>query len=321
MGELARRLDRKFDAWIECRMREQLPDLGGEIDGLFERFRRESRGQPGQDGPLDRHGVLGVQAHRIVPANETGRASAVGDGSVRLQHVELKLRSAGVADTTFLRYSSVIGHVDLDNHPEYFGELRALEVSPGHPRLCARWDAKQHCFVFSIEASLPFDRGTTQYEEIRELVCRVALQADRIEEELLARDQDAMSAKEEAGDDIHPEATNTLRRRSANDESTTARRPQGLERVQYILGNRAGMGWSDRGDEVIVDMAAAGHAANDEAAAAGRPLTHARKQSVRIRRDDNEYVFATTVLRAHSTAQVATEGDRFEYVLTGGDEH
>ncbi len=43
VDELARRLNRKFDDWVERRMKGEFPFLSAEIDKLFERFREETR--------------------------------------------------------------------------------------------------------------------------------------------------------------------------------------------------------------------------------------------------------------------------------------
>lgn len=43
MGELAARLDERYDQWLQGYMRAQLPELAGEVDGLFARYRNEKR--------------------------------------------------------------------------------------------------------------------------------------------------------------------------------------------------------------------------------------------------------------------------------------
>ncbi len=344
-------------------------------------------GQSGQDGPLTRHGVLRVRAHRIVPAWEAWTSSAVEDHDVRLQRVHLELRSSGAADVTFLRCSSVIGHIDLKHQPENFHQLRRLLVRLGQPRLCARWDARHDSFAFSIEASLPFERATTQYEEVHDLVRRVSLQADRIEDEVLDVDEDAKSLNAESQDGLAPEAP-VSDPKPRNVQLTAAHRPSGLERVRELLSKGHEIGWDDEGHDIVVDLAAIGHDANEEETTVGRRARFARKQRVRISRDGDEYVFATVVLNANDASgapglaapeprrnleptpadalalrawtrnaetelvnftldptdrlvgeirhpvghldaaelliylqTLATEGDRFEYILTGGDEH
>lgn len=322
--------------------------------------------QPRQDGALTRYGILAVRAHQIVQAREAGTSSDAANHSVRLQRVELNVRSAGVADTTFLRCSSVIGHVDLKNQPEHFDQLRRLQIRLGQPRLCARWDAKHGSFAFSIEASLPFDRATAQYEEVRDLVCRIALQADRIEETLLAEDKDAQTT-EGANRVGQSRATQERNQAPKTVEQTTDRRPHGLERVRELLGRQDAIDWTTEGSDVVVAMTCSDL---DDSDPPDTPrLTTVRKQRVRISRKRNEYVFATIVLGAtsgdHDLAlrawrrnaetelvnfaldpkdrlvgeirhpvghldegellvylqALATEGDRFEYVLSGRDEH
>ena len=351
--------------------------------------------QAGQDGPLARHGVLMIRAGRVVP-----REAAADEGhGARLQHVKLDLRSTGIADTTFLRCSSVIGHIDLRRHPEHFGQLRRLQASLGQPRLCARWETKHDSFAFSIEASLPFDRATTQYEEVHDLVRRVALQADRIEDELLDEDKDAKVGTAEREDAVARDSAATDQLPPGR-ESSRVHRPAGLERVRELLGKQEGteqgQTWrkaileatSDLGADIVVNMAAVGSDANTRDTAARQQPTVERNQRIRISRDGDEYIFATVVLDMANAAALpaltsptaarhmepgpedalalkawtrnaetelvnftldpanrlvgeirhpvghldaaelliylqtlATEGDRFEYVLTGGDEH
>lgn len=50
VAELKAKLDRRFDAWLRDRMRTALPALASDVDGLFERYRREqSRRGVGED--------------------------------------------------------------------------------------------------------------------------------------------------------------------------------------------------------------------------------------------------------------------------------
>ncbi len=347
--------------------RVNVEDLCDLLDEQWSRLLRDGYiEQPGQDGPLARHGILGVRANRVVTARETGTSSAAANHNVRLQHVELNLRSAGVADTTFLRCSSVIGHVDLKDQPERFDQLRRLQVRLGQPRLCARWDAKHGSFAFSIEASLPFDRTTTQYEEVRDLVCRIALQADGIEETLLGEDKDAQTT-EVANRVGQSRATRERHQAPKNVEQSTDRRPRHLERVRELLGMQDAVRWTTEGSDIVVDMTSSDLDENDPPDTSR--LTTARKQRVRISRKGNEYVFGTIVLGATSGSHdlalrawcrnaetelvnfaldpkdrlvgeirhpvghldggelmvylqaLATEGDRFEYVLSGRDEY
>ncbi len=347
--------------------RVDVPELRDLLEEHWNRLLQgEGIEQPGKDGPFARHGVLRVRGHRIALAKEPEASGTVEDLGVRLQRVHLELRSSGVADVTFLRCSSAIGHVDLKNQPEHFDQLMRLQARLGQPRLCARWDAKHGSFALSIEASLPFDRATTQYEEVHDLVCRIALQADRIEETLLGEDKDARTpAGMHAVDQSRAMQVPTPAPRDVG--KTTARRPHHLDRVRELLGRHDAIEWSTDGPEIVVAMTCSDLDESDAPNTSGRTI--ARKQRVRISRKGNEYVFTTTVLGAtaegHDLAlrawsrnaetelvnfaldpkdrlvgeiphpvghldegelliylhALATEGDRFEYVLSGRDEY
>ena len=99
----------------------------------------------------------------------------------------LALATAGIDGVTFLRCASEIGLVDLSD-VKTIDRLRRLQLRLGQPRLCVRYQTRHRKYALSVEASLPFDTVTTQYEEVRDLVCRVALQADRIEDKILGVD-------------------------------------------------------------------------------------------------------------------------------------
>ena len=118
------------------------------------------------------------------PASRRQRSHGEG----RRQLVRAELRSAGIDGVTFLRCSSEIGLVDLSD-VKTIDRLRRLQCygSASHA-LCARYQTRHRKHELSVEASLPFDPATTQYEEVRELVRRVARQADRLEHELLGVD-------------------------------------------------------------------------------------------------------------------------------------
>lgn len=143
--------------------------------------------QPGQNGPLDRNGVLRVDTRGVVASQASAALDVNGRRAGRRQLIRAELRSAGIDGVTFLRCSSEIGLIDLSD-VKTIDRLRRLQLRLGQPRLCVRYHARQRKYALSVEASLPFDAATTQYEEIRELVSRVALQADRIEDKLLGVD-------------------------------------------------------------------------------------------------------------------------------------
>lgn len=332
----------------------------------------------GQTDPREPQGIVWIRKQEIVPPGHGGTSSADDAANTRLQRIDLELRSAGIADVTFLRCSSVIGHVDLKDQPERSDRLRGLQVELRTPRLCARWDAKHKNHIFSIETSMPFGPAITQYEEVRDLVRRVALQADRIEEVMLKRDQDAQPGEgEQPAEERHePRGTTEIRDHPQDDGQSATRLPKGLERVSTLLGEQHGMKWTGDDGGIVVDITVGG-LEDGRAEDVGRP-TSVRKQQVRVDRKDSEYVFSTVVLGVDSARPaasgksttnalalkawernagtelvnytidtgdrlvgeirhpvghldqgelliylqaLATEGDRFEYVLSGRDEH
>lgn len=151
--------------------------------------------QWGHERPLDRQGVVRVSAGGVVDAKASRASGGSGRGKGRRQLVRLELRSAGIDGVTFLRCSSEIGLVDL-SHVNTIDRLRRLALQLGQPRLCARYQTRHRKYALSVEASLPFDPATTQYEEFRDLVSRVAHQADRLEHELLGVDSEPLQRSE-----------------------------------------------------------------------------------------------------------------------------
>ena len=170
VGGLARLLERSWDRLVE--------DLG------IERL--------GREGPLDREGVVRVSTHGVVGTRASGAPDGVVRSEGRRQLVRAELRSAGIDGVTFLRCTSEIGLVDLSDI-KTIDRLRRLQLRLGQPRLCVRYQTRHRKYALSVEASLPFDAATTQYEEVRELVCRVARQADQIEDKLLGTDAEPVS--------------------------------------------------------------------------------------------------------------------------------
>ena len=54
VGELKAKLDERYDGWIELYMRRMLPDLEGDLDAIFKRYRREKRtGKPAPPTHVD----------------------------------------------------------------------------------------------------------------------------------------------------------------------------------------------------------------------------------------------------------------------------
>ena len=166
---------------LDCYWERLIGDLGIELS-------RQQR-------QLDREGLVRVSAGGVVDAQAARAPVGSGRGKLRRQLVRLELRSAGIDGVTFLRCSSEIGLVDL-SHVDTIDLVQQLALQLGQPRLCARYQTRHGKHALSVEASLPFDRATTQYEEFRELFSRVAHQADRLEHELLGVDLEPLQRRE-----------------------------------------------------------------------------------------------------------------------------
>lgn len=170
--------------------------LTGLLDGCWARLVDDlGIEQSGHHWPLDREGVVAMSAGGVVDAQASRAPASSSRGEGRRQLVRLELRSAGIDGVTFLRCSSEIGLVDL-SHVRTIDRLRRLALELGQPRLCARYQTRHRKHALSVEASLPFDPATTQYEEFRDLVSRVAHQADRLEYELLGVDSEPLKRSE-----------------------------------------------------------------------------------------------------------------------------
>ncbi|MDE0101869.1 MAG: helicase-related protein [Bryobacterales bacterium] len=168
------------------------------LDGFWDRLRWDlGIDRLGQQQPLYREGVVPVTAEGAVGLTASHDTDGRRSGAPRQQLVRTELRSAGIDGVTFVRCSSEIGLLDL-SQAQTVDQLRRLQLRNGRPRLCARRQTRYRKHALSVEASLPFDLGTTQYEEFREMVSRVAEQADKLEHELLGVDSDPFRPTGEA---------------------------------------------------------------------------------------------------------------------------
>ena len=153
--------------------------------------------QSDRDRLLHREGVLQVSREGGNGATAPNSSDRSGRGEGRRQLVRVEARSAGIDGATFLQCTSEIGLIDL-SQPATVDCLQRLQSQLGHPRLCARFETRHRKHALSVEASLPFDPESTQYEEFKELVSCTAQQADRLEEELLGVDAEAARREQRA---------------------------------------------------------------------------------------------------------------------------
>lgn len=141
----------------------------------------------GRDRSLSREGVLRLHLGAVVGDGTPTIRHGEAQSEVRRQLVRVELRSAGMDGMTLLRCTSEVGLVNLMDSRN-IDRLQRLQRRLGQPRLCARIAPKHRAHTISVEASMPFGPDITQYVEFRELISRTALQADRLEEELLLLD-------------------------------------------------------------------------------------------------------------------------------------
>ena len=137
---------------------------------------------------VDRHrreGYLLFLGRRLAP-----RGIELTAEGVRHQVFRLALRSRALGDATLIRCESPVGLIDLSDN-KTVAKLHDLQRDLGHARVCAHRDLRHKSHQVTVEASLLFHPETTQYEEVEVLVREVALQADWIEEVILAHDKDA----------------------------------------------------------------------------------------------------------------------------------
>lgn len=168
--------------WVDVRALATL------LEDYWERLAKDlDIEQSGRKWLLHREGVLRVSREGRDGATAPNTSDRNGCGQGRRQLVSVELRSAGIDGATFLQCSSEIGLIDL-SQPRIVDCLQQLQSQLGQPRLCARFETRHRKHALSVEASLPFDPESTQYEEFKELVSRSAHQADRLEEELLGVD-------------------------------------------------------------------------------------------------------------------------------------
>lgn len=115
----------------------------------------------------------------------------------RRQRFVLDVHTGRVGGRSYLRCASGIGEIDL-SCPSVVDDLYELQRAMGLVKLAVRPVGKQRTWYASIERSILFDPGTTQYEELDRLVRRVVGTADRMEEQLL--EIDAVDDESEARD-------------------------------------------------------------------------------------------------------------------------
>ena len=113
-----------------------------------------------------------------------------GDATVRQQTFRLELKSQVFGGGTLLKCISPVGEIDLHD-PANLDKLYDLQQKLNMPKVCVVYNPKVGKHRVTIEGDRLFDLKTTQLQEIDDLVTTTVEAADRLECDLLGRDEDA----------------------------------------------------------------------------------------------------------------------------------
>jgi hypothetical protein len=112
------------------------------------------------------------------------------NGNVRKQVFELELRSQVFGGEALLRCVSPVGEIDLYDQ-ENLDSLYYMQQKTNMSKVCAVYNPKLRKHMVTVEGDRLFHLKTTQWQEIDDLIVRTVEAADRIESEILERDDDA----------------------------------------------------------------------------------------------------------------------------------
>jgi len=112
------------------------------------------------------------------------------NGNVRKQVFELELRSQVFGGEALLRCVSPVGEIDLYDQ-ENLDSLYYMQQKTNMSKVCAVYNPKLRKHMVTVEGDRLFHLKTTQWQEIDDLIVRTVEAADRIESEILDRDEDA----------------------------------------------------------------------------------------------------------------------------------
>ena len=112
------------------------------------------------------------------------------NGNIRKQVFELELRSQVFGGEALLRCVSPVGEIDLYDQ-ENLDSLYYMQQKTNMSKVCAVYNPKLRKHMVTVEGDRLFHLKTTQWQEIDDLIVRTVEAADRIESEILERDDDA----------------------------------------------------------------------------------------------------------------------------------
>jgi len=113
----------------------------------------------------------------------------LSSGEFRRQSFKLELRSQVMGSRTLLRCTSPVGSLSLTDS-KVLDRLYELQRDFGMVKVCARYNVRRRKYRITIEGDRLFVLKTTQPEEIEDLLRRVIVAADRLENDLLGSDDD-----------------------------------------------------------------------------------------------------------------------------------
>lgn len=108
----------------------------------------------------------------------------------RKQIFKLELKSQVFGGEALLRCISPVGEIDLNDQEKLDG-LYYFQQKTNMSKVCAVYDSKFKKHIVTVEGDRLFNLETTQWQEIEDLVKMTVEAADKIECELLDRDDDA----------------------------------------------------------------------------------------------------------------------------------
>ncbi len=114
--------------------------------------------------------------------------------NVRKQLFKLELKSQVFGGEALLHCVSPVGKIDLENQ-EKLDNLYCMQQKTNMSKVCAVYSPKDRKHMVTVEGDRLFNIATTQWQEIDDLITMTVEAADKIECELLQRDEDAQYCK------------------------------------------------------------------------------------------------------------------------------
>jgi hypothetical protein len=182
------------DVWMDGQLdatdveRPDTESLEGYLESLWEQLKIELQiveNGTSRDSKRRYVGEVTLTNKRVVRSG-----SGKINGDVRKQMFELELRSQVFGGEALLRCVSPVGEIDLYDQ-ENLDHLYYMQQITNMSKVCAVYNPKLKKHMVTVEGDRLFHLKTTQWQEIDDLIVRTVEAADRIESEVLERDDDA----------------------------------------------------------------------------------------------------------------------------------